>query len=194
MVDIPVTRARDCAGMTHEAGTVHVALLRGVNVGGHNKVPMAQLRQTVESIGATNVATYIQSGNVVLTSPLSAQQLRAALERVIAEQLGVNPTVMTRTADELAAVVEQTPYPEAADNTVHIAFLHEPPGDATIERLHAIETGDETLAVRGREIYLHLPKGLGRSKLADEMGRQLKQPTTMRNWRTVNKLLEMTSA
>jgi uncharacterized protein (DUF1697 family) len=180
--------------MTHEAGTVHVALLRGINVGGHNKVPMAQLRRTVESTGATNVATYIQSGNVVLTSHLTPQQLRAALERAITEQLGVNPTVMVRTADELAAVVEQTPFPEAADNTVHVAFLHEPPDDATTERLNAIETGDEMLAVRGREIYLYLPGGLGRSKLADEMGKQLKQPTTMRNWRTVNKLLEMTSA
>ena len=114
----------DNARMAH--GTVYVVLLRGINVGGHNKVPMAQLRATVESVGCTDVATYIQSGNVVLSSDLGPADLRTTLERAVAEQTGVSPTVMVRTADEIASVLADTPYPEAPDGTVHVGFLHAP--------------------------------------------------------------------
>jgi uncharacterized protein (DUF1697 family) len=179
--------------MDDRAGRVQVALLRGINVGGRTTVPMAQLRATVESIGATDVTTYIQSGNVVLTSPLEEAELRALLERAVADRFGVSPTVMVRTAEEIADVVDHTPYPQADEKTVHVAFLHEPPDDAAHDRLESIETGEETFAVRGREVYLHLPHGLGRSKLADTVVRRLEQPTTMRNWRTVNKLVEMSA-
>lgn len=180
------------AAMTPDTG--YVALLRGINVGGHNKVAMADLRRVVESTGCTDVSTYIQSGNVVLRSPAPAGDLRSTLEQAIADRLGVRPTVMVRSADEIASVVASTPYPGADDGTVHVGFLHEPPTPEEAERMAAIDCGEETLAVVGREIYLHLPGGIGRSKLATEMGRQLKEPVTVRNWRTVAKLARMCAA
>src|SRR6266536_1343745 len=103
--------------------TRYIALLRGINVGGHNKVPMAALRDTCESIGCTDVATYIQSGNVVLTSPLDAGKLRATLESAIAEQIGVSPVVVIRTDKQLAGVVAGNPFPEANPDHLHVAFL-----------------------------------------------------------------------
>lgn len=171
--------------------TTYVALLRGINVGGHNKVAMAALRSTCESVGCTDVATYIQSGNVVLISELSENSLRAALERAIVEQLAVSPTVMIRSATEMAAVVDETPYPEAADNTVHVGFLHEPL-DAT--PLHDLEASPEEFTVSGRHLYLYLPDGMGRAQLPVELGRRVKAPMTLRNWRTVSKLLQMATA
>ncbi|HET7326807.1 MAG TPA: DUF1697 domain-containing protein [Nocardioidaceae bacterium] len=176
---------------TDNAGaTVYVALLRGINVGGHGKVSMADLRQAVESTGCTDVSTYIQSGNVVLTSARAEAALRAALEHAIADRLGVHPTVMVRSADEIAAVVAATPYPDAAEGTVHVAFLHEPPTPEPTTPRGGTE--GEELTVLGREIYLHLPGGIGRSKLMVEVGKRCKAPMTVRNWRTVTKLRAMT--
>lgn len=175
--------------MTQDA--VYVALLRGINVGGHNRVSMAELRRAVASIGCTDVSTYIQSGNIVLSSTLPPGDLRAALEQAIADRLGVSPTVMVRSAEEIAGVVAGTPYPAAADGTVHVGFLHAPPTVEDTQRLAAIDGGGEALAVAGSEIYLHLPGGLGRSRLATEVGRRFKEPMTLRNWRTVSKLAQM---
>src|SRR5256885_10298872 len=103
--------------------TRYIALLRGINVGGRNKVPMAGLRATCESVGCTEVATYIQSGNVVLTSPLDPAKLRAALEAAITEQLGVAPVVVIRDHGQLAAVLAGNPFPDADPGHLHVAFL-----------------------------------------------------------------------
>lgn len=171
--------------------TVYAALLRGINLGARNKVPMAALRRTVESVGCTDVSTYIQSGNVVLSSPLSAANLRAALEQAVADQLGVGSTVMVRSAKEMADVVARTPYPDAADGTVHVGFLHEPPGTESADRLTGIDAGEESLRLVGRELYLHLPVGLGRSALMAQLGKRFKDPMTVRNWRTVTRVNQM---
>ena len=171
---------------------VYVALLRGINVGGKTKIPMAALRDSCAAAGCEDVVTYIQSGNIVLKSRLSAEKLRAALEEAIAREFGFNPTVMIRTAKELAAVVDRNPYPDAGDKTVHVGFLHAAPKATTKKCLAAIDCGPEELTVAGRDIFLHLPNGMGRAALPVQMDRCLR-PTqiTVRNWRTVTKLVEL---
>jgi uncharacterized protein (DUF1697 family) len=171
---------------------VYVALLRGINVGGKAKVAMAALRETCAAVGCEDVVTYIQSGNVVLESKLTADKLRTALEEAIAKDFGFSPAVMIRTAKEWAAVVDHNPYPDADDKTVHVGFLHAAPDAATKKCLAAIDCAPEELTVVGREIYLHLPNGMGRAALPVQMERCLR-PTavTVRNWRTVTKLVEL---
>jgi uncharacterized protein (DUF1697 family) len=168
----------------------YVALLRGINVGGHAKVPMAALRQTCESIGCTGVATYIQSGNVVLDSPLDAAKLRGELEKAIAEQLGVSPVVVIRTHAELDEVITANPFPTADTGHLHVGFLTEPPDEST---LAGLEHPQEKLAVRGAHVYFLLPNGMGRAKLPELYGRRVKIPTTVRNWRTLVKMHEMSA-
>ncbi|MCA1844838.1 MAG: DUF1697 domain-containing protein [Actinobacteria bacterium] len=171
---------------------IYVALLRGINVGGKSKVPMAALRDVCAAAGCEDVATYIQSGNVVLSSKLSADKLQAALEEAIAAEFGFNPAVMVRTATEMAAVVAKNPYADADEKTVHVGFLQAPPGAAAKKCLAAIDCGPEELALVGRDIYLHLPNGVGRADLPVKMERCLRPAqVTVRNWRTVTTLVEL---
>jgi uncharacterized protein (DUF1697 family) len=173
---------------------VYVALLRGINVGGKAKVPMAALRDTCVAVGCDDVVTYIQSGNVVLKSALIADKLRAALEEAIAREFGFNPAVMIRTAKELAAVIDRNPYAGADEKTVHVGFLHAAPNAATKKCLAAIDCAPEELTVAGRDVYLHLPNGMGRAALPVQMERCLRPtPVTVRNWRTVTKLVELSA-
>ncbi|HEU5474880.1 MAG TPA: DUF1697 domain-containing protein [Actinophytocola sp.] len=171
--------------------TRYVALLRGINVGAHNRVAMAALRTTCESVGCTEVATYIQSGNVVLTSSVGSAKLRGALESAIAEQLGVRPAVLVRTAAELAAVVSGNPFPRADPAHLHVAFLEQAPTAAQLADLAEVSHPTEELAVRGTEAYFRLPDGIGRAKLPEIFGRRTKALATVRNWRTVLKLTEL---
>ena len=173
---------------------VYVALLRGINVGGKAKIAMAALRDTCVSVGCEDVVTYIQSGNVVLKSTLTADKLRAALEGAIAKEFGFNPAVMIRTAKELAAVADRNPYAATDDKTVHVGFLHSAPDATTKKCLGAIDCTPEELTVVGRDIYLHLPNGMGRAALPVQMERCLRPtPITVRNWRTVTKLIELSA-
>jgi uncharacterized protein (DUF1697 family) len=173
---------------------VYVVLLRGINVGGKAKIPMAALRDTCAAAGCEDVVTYIQSGNVVLKSKLTADKLRAALEEAIAGEFGFNPAVMIRTARELAAVVDRNPYAGADEKTVHVGFLHAAPNAATKKCLAAMDCAPEELVLAGRDVYLHLPNGMGRAPLPVQMERCLRPtPITVRNWRTVTKLVELSA-
>jgi len=173
---------------------VYVALLRGINVGGKTKIGMAALRDTCTSVGCEDVVTYIQSGNVVLKSKLTADELRTALEGAIAGEFGFSPAVMIRTAKEISAVVDRNPFAGSDDKAVHVGFLHAAPDAATKKCLGAIDCAPEELTVVGRDIYLHLPNGMGRAALPVQMERCLRPtPVTVRNWRTVTKLVELSS-
>lgn len=166
----------------------HVALLRGINVGGGRRVPMEDLRATFEGLGLADVRTYIQSGNVVFTA---AAPQGETIERVIREEFGFPVDVMLRSAQEWAVLVPRNPYPAqaAADGTrVHVAFLHHEPDPARLDALRARSFGEDTWECLGREVYLHTPNGLGRSKL--DLA-PLGQLATVRNWRTVRALGEM---
>lgn len=182
----------------------HVALLRGVNLGGRNRVAMADLRRVVASLGHTDVATYIQSGNVVFaTTETDTGALAAALEQAIADGCGVRPRVVVLSRDEFAQVVADNPYSDEIDpKCLHAAFRSERMGPDEIAaagaaQQRAAEKGSRDEArVVGRTLFLRTPDGLGRSELAAQLGRtggplDPGGSGTMRNWATVRKLLTM---
>lgn len=176
----------------------HIALLRGVNVGGHNRVAMADLRAVVTSLGHTDVATYIQSGNVVFTSrETNPTTLAGALERGIVESLGVRSRVVVLSRDELAQVTAANPFPDETNpKWLHAVFRSAQFG---VDELHAItvalqkarERGSrEDAHVIGRTLYLRNPGGLSRSELAAQLARPGAE-TTARNWATVMRLMAL---
>ena len=166
-----------------------VALLRGINVGGRNSVPMAALRGVFESLGHTEVSTFIQSGNVIFTAatPVTAKSLETAIDA----HFSIAISVVLRTPAELANVVAANPFPTAGPSRLHVGFMAEKPPAASVKQLDTDRFAPEEFAVHGREIYLHLPSGMGRAKLPAYLDRQLAIPTTVRNWNTVNKLVEL---
>ncbi|WP_156250661.1 DUF1697 domain-containing protein [Pseudactinotalea terrae] len=176
-----------------------VALLRGVNVGGV-RVAMADLRAAVEELGHTDVATYVQSGNVTFTAEAEPPALARGLEAAIAEACGVSTTVIVLTAAEWEELIEHNPYPDETDGTkLHavVAAQDYTPDQVRAARdlRDAVREGGSTddLTVVGRVLYLHLPNGMGRSKLAEKLGRSRaagQREATARNWRTVLALQE----
>jgi uncharacterized protein (DUF1697 family) len=183
----------------------YVALLRGINVGGRNRVAMADLRQVAESLGHTEVATYIQSGNLVFTSTGDnasgglADALADALEQEIARSLAVRPAVVVLSRADLAQVIADNPFPgESNPKAVHAVFRREALTADAVEAIAAAEqkarakgSQDEVIIV-GRTLFLRTPDGLGRSELAAQLAR-VGSPAagTARNWATVTKLLAM---
>lgn len=182
--------------------STYVALLRGINVGGRNKISMADLRKVVASLGHADVQTYIQSGNVLFTAQeADTVVLAAALERAISEALGVRPGVVVISRDELRQVARDNPYPgEPNPRCVHAVFFREAldPGSAgrvaDAERRAAERGGRDTAQVVGRTLFLHTPDGFGRSELAALLLGRSSGPAaagTARNWATVTKLLAL---
>ncbi len=167
----------------------YVALLRAVNVGGKSVVSMSALRSLFTDLGFTDVTTYVQSGNVLFRSPraVTPQQL----DEAIAEGLGRDITVMLRTPSQLQRLVAANPFPHADTSKLHVGFMATRPPAGTVARIDAHDFEPEAFAVRGRELYLYLPKGMGRTKLPAFLERQLKTPWTARSWKTVSKLIEL---
>jgi uncharacterized protein (DUF1697 family) len=162
----------------------HVALLRGINVGGRNKVPMAELREVVASLGYTGVTTYIQSGNVLFTTSESdTGKLASALEAAITDAFGLWASVVVLTRDDLARILDINPYPdEPRPQFVHVVFLNaEPPADL-VDKIKAAESaaaakgGRDTVTAIGPALYLHTPVGFGTSELAQMVFRIIGPP------------------
>jgi uncharacterized protein (DUF1697 family) len=185
----------------------HVALLRGINVGGRNRVAMTDLRAVVSSLTYTDVATYIQSGNVVFSSADTDTTVMAeALEHAIADALGVHSTVVVLSREELSQLIADNPYPDVTNpKYLHAAFTPGPIGPDQLTRIataqqRATDKGsrDEATVV-GRVLFLHTPDGLGRSELAAQLARAggllaATGSATVRNWATVTKLLALCRA
>ena len=181
----------------------YVALLRGINVGGHNKVAMADLRQVAADLGFADVSTYIQSGNLLFTADEDdTAQLAAVLERSIAERLGVRPVVVVISAAELGQVIADNPFPDAPNpRLVHAVFRNHDHSEsglaaiaAAVAAAQASGSRDEAEVV-GRTLFLHTPDGFGRSDLAAKLTSSAAQPGgTARNWATVTKLMALLSA
>lgn len=169
-----------------------VALLRGINVGGH-RLSMADLRRHLEDLGCTDVATYIQSGNVVLTPPAIERPLDDWLSEQIGALAGYSVPTITRTARELDAVVAHNPYPSASGTMLHVVFFAGQPARALLDGLDAFAPEECTLV--GCDLYLHLPNGMGRALLNVALDKAVKRqraaPGTARNWNTVLKLQQM---
>jgi uncharacterized protein (DUF1697 family) len=171
-----------------------IVLLRGVNVGGRNKLAMPALREALQEAGMENVLTYVQSGNVVLDSTAKPDALARACEQVIAERFGLDIGVVVRTRAELAEVAERNPLGEVADQDklYQVTFCSEAPAEAALAKVAERAVEGERLLALGREIYAWFPHGVGRSKLAAQLGKQdLGVLATARNWTTVNKLLAL---
>jgi uncharacterized protein (DUF1697 family) len=178
----------------------YVALLRGINVGGRNKMAMADLRRVAASLGHTEIATYIQSGNVVFTGPdASVISLADALEQEIARSLAVQPAVVVLSRAGLAGVIADNPFPQETNpRCLHAVFRREEMTPGAIAAIAAAQDAarakgsrDEAI-VAGRTLFLRTPDGLGRSELAVQLARSGGQAAgTARNWATVTRLMAM---
>jgi uncharacterized protein (DUF1697 family) len=167
----------------------HIALLRGINVGGNNKLAMTDLAKIFVAAGATEVSTYIQSGNVLFRATAAvAKQLPAAVEAAIAKRHKLQIPIVMRTAAELAAVVAANPH-RAPLERIYVAFLAAAPAAERIALLDPRRSPGDTHVVIGAEIYLNLGNGAGKTKLTNAyFDGKLGTISTMRNWNTVVKL------
>jgi uncharacterized protein (DUF1697 family) len=174
-----------------------IVLLRGINLGARNRISMPELRETLEKAGYDDVRTYLQSGNVVLTSSASAKKVGRDCEHVIADRFGLEIDVVVRTRSELAKVVARNPLGRVAKDPkrYQVSFLDAKPTAKTVRELEDVATPDEKLVSHGRELYAWHPNGVARSKLwARLAGKNLGTTATARNWTTVTKLLELADA
>lgn len=173
----------------------HVALLRGVNVGGKNKLPMKALAEMFCGAGCGDVRTLIQSGNVVFTaSPKTAGRVAEVIARTIAKELGLTVPVVTRSADELRRAAKRNPFLRAGCDTalLHVGFLMDEPEAARVAALDPKRSPPDEFRVVGREIYLRLPNGAARTKITSAwLDSKLDTIVTVRNWNTVTRLVEM---
>ena len=176
--------------------TTWVALLRGINVSGQRKVPMADLRAVHEGLGHTEVVTYIQSGNVVFDADADADAvtLRAALEEAIADTFGFAVPVVLRTSEELRRAAAANPYPDAGADPQRVAttFLDVAPAADRVEEFDPDVHTPDVCVLDGREVHLFCRSGFGRTRLTNAyLERHFGVAATTRNWRTITKLLEL---
>lgn len=175
--------------------TVMVALLRGVNVGGRGTVAMADVRAAAEACGYTDVRSYIQSGNLVFSVPgrSSVTTVAGKLQRAIADTTSVQPEVIVRTRAELAAVVDANPFLVRGEDPahLHVVLSQGPMGRKGLASLDLAAYAPEEAEAVGTALYLLLPSGIGRSKLAADLARSKGPAGTTRNWRTITRLLAM---
>jgi uncharacterized protein (DUF1697 family) len=173
-----------------------IVLLRGVNVGGHNRIKMANLRLALTDQGFGEVRTHIQSGNIVMVSNAPHVEVEATVGAVLADRLGVTVPVMALPSDHLDAAVNANPYGALADaepNQVHYYFLASPPDptNADLDGLAMYAAPGEAFTVTDRVVYLHAPHGMARCKVAGQIERHVAVPATARNHRTVVALRDL---
>lgn len=177
--------------------TTYIAFLRGINVGTHNRMKMAELRGLCESLGYENVETYIASGNVIFeTQETNTNALADDLSDGIADKFGYDITVMIRTAEELAAILDSQPFDEpAAEENVkrYVTFLADEPGDEQVEQLLATGTEAEEFAVNSRVVYSRIDKDMLENGRFTDAGKLLGVVATRRAWNVVTKVLEVVS-
>jgi uncharacterized protein (DUF1697 family) len=171
-----------------------ILLLRGINIGPNKRVAMPKLREALTGAGMQDVRTYVQSGNVVVSSKKAPDELARETEHAIASGFDLDVDVVARTRDELAEVVELNPLGDVADNPkrYQVSFLSAEPDPEVIEQIGKLAVQTERFVAVGRELYAWHPEGVARSKLwAALAGKKLGVTATARNWTTVTALLEM---
>ncbi|EST37245.1 hypothetical protein N566_14065 [Streptomycetaceae bacterium MP113-05] len=179
-------------------GTTYAALLRGINVGGRRKVPMAELRELLTGLGWTGVRTHLQSGNAVFTVPsgTSGPPPRERLEPALADRFGFDVPCLLRTGEELREVVAACPFPagDLDPSKLLVLFVEETPAPDHFAGVSADAYAPDAFVHLGRAVYCWFPDGMGRSKLPAALEAvRPKLTVTGRNWRTVTKLVEMTA-
>jgi uncharacterized protein (DUF1697 family) len=171
-----------------------IALFRGINVGGRNRLPMKDLVRDLETLGLMDIRTYIQSGNVVFRSrDRSAATLEKKIADAIEKRHGFRPHIVILSVDQLRAAGESNPFPEAESEpkSLHLFFLASPPAAPDLEALKSVKAPSERFHLAGDVFYLHAPAGIGRSRLAASVEKRLGVPATARNWRTVRELIRL---
>jgi uncharacterized protein (DUF1697 family) len=171
----------------------YISMLRGINVGGQKKVPMAELSKLYDSLGVSHVKTYIQSGNVIFDSPSAdIQELSAEIQRTIKNAFGFDVPVFIRTIEEFTALIQNNPFPNKDLTKLHVTFLSSSPASQPIQEIDTVKDELEEFLICGKEIYLFCPNGYGQTKLTNNFfEKNLKVLATTRNWNSVNKLLSM---
>jgi uncharacterized protein (DUF1697 family) len=177
---------------------VHVALLRGINVGGRNRLQMSALSAIFTGVGCRGVETFIQSGNVVFQAGKGlARSVPEAVSEEIAKRFGLQIPVVTRSAPQLQRAARDNPFLRAGVDlaTLHVVFLTDRPTITRLASLDALRSPPDEFVAAGREVYLRLPNGVGRTKFTNAyLDTKLATTSTVRNWRTVLKLVEMAMA
>src|SRR3954447_11243306 len=195
---VPGSRSLACM-ISYRRGRVtqHILLLRGINLGARNRIAMPALRDTLTEAGFADVRTYLQSGNIVLTSGGKGDDIAGRVHALIEQELGLDIAVVTRTRAELAKIVERNPLAKVARDAkrYQVSFLDAKPSRDVVRRIEETADAKERVVVDGREIYAWHPDTIARSKLwALLAGQKLGVTATARNWRTVQKLLELADA
>jgi len=170
-------------------------MLRAVNVGGSGRMTMADLKVAVHGAGYPDATTYLQSGNLVLTSPGAASAIAEAVEAAVREHLGFTTHAMVRSARQMHAVASASPFPEEGDPArIGIGFCKAAPTRPAIDALAARDFGRDRAVVRGSECALWYPDGMGRSKMTGAvLERVLEVPVTVRNWKVTQALAALVS-
>lgn len=170
----------------------YIAMLRGINVSGQKKVVMTELKKLFEELGFSNVATYIQSGNVVFSADTPENDLAKTLEKAIETRFGFFVPVMVRIAEDIRAVAAGHPFEGAAEDRIHVTFLEKEPAPERVEALSPDAFLPDAWVLKGREVYLHIPVSYGNTKLSNNFfENKLKVKATTRNWKTVQVLAGM---
>lgn len=172
----------------------HIALFRGINVGGKNMLPMKELVRIAEENGYTGVKTYIQSGNIVFeATPATAARFARTVSAAIAKTHGFEPGIVVCSAEDFRRAADANPFPkaESAPKSLHLYFLASTPQKPDLPALDRIKAESESFRLIDDVFYLHAPDGVGRSKLAAQAERLIGVAATARNWSTVTRLLEM---
>ena len=180
---------------TSRGSTRYVALLRGINLGGRNRLAMKELVDIFLAAGCHDVGTYIQSGNVLFSAPASVlKRLPSHVTQDIAARFGIKVPVILRSAEEMAQTIRDNPFPEKdqSEKALHVYFLTALPSASAVEKLDPDRSPPDIFRVIRREIYVHLPNGMARTKLTNAyFDAKLSTTSTARNWATVCKLFEM---
>jgi uncharacterized protein (DUF1697 family) len=173
----------------------YVALLRSVNVAGHGRIAMSELRATFGHLGYDDVSTYIQTGNVLFTSPSRSETaVAAAIEEQLDADMGGAPAVIVRSVPELLRIGGASPYAKAGANPArhHVTFLGAAPAKKALAALDPPPSGHDELVVEGKEVYVYTPDGYAGTKYTGTfLERRLGVVSTTRNWNTVTKLCEL---
>lgn len=174
----------------------YLAILRGINLGGHKKITMTDLKSLFEDLNCTQVRTYIQSGNVVFNQVVVNQeeQIRQ-IEKKIFDRYGFQVPVLIRTQTELDEIVQQNPFLKEKDieiDKLHVTFLAVTPSDTNQAKINGLQFGSDRFIISGKDVYVYCPGGYGNTKLSNIFfENKLKVTATTRNWRSVNELLKI---
>lgn len=168
----------------------YISLLRGINLGGHKKIKMGELKNLYEGLELADVETYVQSGNVVFQSKeADAAKVAGLIEAQIEQTLGYAVTVFMRRPADFQRLLDKNPFADEDPGKLHVTFLYREPSAEDVANLNINHDEGEDFVISGREIFLFCPNGYGRTKLSNNaFERKLKVPATTRNWKTVNAL------